>query len=639
MRAGFQVHSAAEGRAVFDLFYPDGMDSNQTFMVTFAKDPSTGAAAALIGKLYYKDELQSRLPDDLDHKRLSDAALALAIFRQQGPCGLNRLEGEFALALWDLKERCLYALRDPLGSYPLYWHQDVTGIRLGTGLLSLGRQLKSTSLDADFLASFLMFPYAFAELPAENTVFQGVQRIRPGHLVAFYPAGGIVNLRRWDWRNCTSVPREISLEAAGAEFAHLFRAAIRQRIQDGRIAAHLSGGMDSSSAVCIARRELACSRRQDKLATLSLVYQGAGLAEERRYIDKVVQQEPLEAIYVPGDDALSFQWFREDLPEHDEPYSGLFYLSAEKRLVEAAWQAGADTVLAGTGAELVAEGNRFHLADLVRRGRWRAALKEAQRWARADNEGLWPILHRYAIEPLCPPQWRGGIGPWLRRGYGRWPNLSLFSIPPWVSPSFAKAHALWRKGLDTARQISRYPAAQSFDRFALQTCSGYWASWHLAAPLGIRISRPFLDPRLIAYSLSLPREIKEIPGMPKPLLQAAMRGVLPEPIRTRRLKRSFNGIYWRGLAENLKPLESMVLQSKLGDLGLFDKSCLLEAMRQHALGIGDAMAGGRINSSLALIAWFDRYEQWLRAADKPTERHGISPAGVSSEAQRSCSIC
>ena len=51
---------------------------------------------------------------------------------------------------------------------------------------------------------------------------------------------------------------------------------------------------------------------------------------------------------------------------------------------------------------------------------------------------------------------------------------------------------------------------------------------------GIILSHPFLDPRLVAFGLSLPREVRQEPGHTKPLLAEATRGILPEPIRTRR---------------------------------------------------------------------------------------------------------
>jgi asparagine synthase (glutamine-hydrolysing) len=361
--------------------------------------------------------------------------------------------------------------------------------------------------------------------------------------------------------------------------------------------------MDSSSIVCIARDLL----KEGKLITLSLVYRLPSLAGETDYIEMVVKQGgAIKPYYLDGDAALDFQWFADKIPEHDEPYPGLFHLAMEKVLVDVASQLGVTTIFSGGGAELTMEGNRYHLADLVRQGDWNEAIREARQWANVKNQSLWSVLYPFAIEPLIPPLLREGFPTLMRRGYGRWSKLGLFAIPPWVLPDFARKYEMWGKALATLRQLHRYPIEQSFNLLGLRTAIGNWASWYLAAPVGIRICQPFLDPRAIAYCLSLPRECREIPGVPKPLLQAAMRGILPEPIRTRRLKRSFNEVYWRGLAQNLPHLEDMVRQSRIDELEIFDKSQLIQVMRQHAIGVGDVRSGSRIGSSLAAIAWFDR---------------------------------
>ncbi|MGK7947720.1 MAG: asparagine synthase-related protein [Xenococcaceae cyanobacterium] len=336
------------------------------------------------------------------------------------------------------------------------------------------------------------------------------------------------------------------------------------------------------------------------------------LAGETKYIQMVVDRGgAIEPYYLDGDAALDFQWFIDQIPEHDEPYPGLFHLAMEKVLVDLASQLGVTTIFTGGGSELITEGNRYHLADLIRQGHWNTALRTARQWSEAKNQSLWSILHQFGIEPLRPPLLRKGIPTFLRRGYGNWPKLDSFAIPPWVLPEFARKYEMRQKAGATIRQLNRYPVEQSFNLLGLRTASGNWASWYLAAPLGIRISQPFLDPRLITYCLSLPRELREIPGVPKPLLQEAMKGILPEPIRTRRFKRNFNEVYWKGLAQNLPNLEEMVRQSPIDELGIFNKSQLIRVMQQHAIGIGDVRSGSRISSSLALIAWFDQMKKTL----------------------------
>jgi asparagine synthase (glutamine-hydrolysing) len=599
MRPGFEVTLTATEKAKFNCFLPQ---FPKQMLVTLSEDSATGIAAVLMGKIYYQDNLKTHFPQAFQQDLISDVALVLAIFREYGTAGLAQLEGEFALVIFDPNTYCLLALRDPLGNYPLYWLQTKNTIRVSTNLKLLARQSQA-AINGDFLASFLMFPFAFAELASEQTAFRGIQRVLPGTLVALTPKVRATQIWSWDWQANIQPQENITPAEAGEQFTHIFRQAIRERIQFGKIASHLSGGMDSSSIVCIARELLA----PQKLVTLSLVYQMRSLVGETPYIEMVLEQGgSVEAYFVDGDAALDFGWFEGNVPEHDEPYPGLFHLKMEKVLVDRAAELGVGTILSGGGSELITEGNRYHLADLILQGQWHEALREAKQWAKAKNQSLWSILSKFGLEPSLPPLLRLGIPTWLRRGYGRWPKLGDFVIPPWIEPDFAKKWGLRDKAIATLRQLHRYPIEQSFNYLELQAAAGNWASWYLAAPSDIRISQPFLDPRLITYCLSLPRQLREVPGVPKPLLQEAMGGILPEPIRTRKYKGNFNQVYWQGLSQNLPHLEAMVRHSPIGELGLFNKDKLIEVMRQHAIGIGEVKSGSHISSSLASMAWFDQ---------------------------------
>lgn len=604
MRTGFEVILEINKQAEFNLLSPQ-QSSNES-LISFAQDSITKMAVVLIGRIYYQADLKTHFPKAFQQAFSSDAYLVLAIFCHYGLTSLEKLEGEFALVIFNPETQCLLALRDPLGSYPLYWINDGKTLRVGTNLISLARQTPQALVNGDFLASFLMFPYAFVELTTEQTAFERIRRLLPGTLLALCPDGRANKIWSWDWSKQVQPIENITLPEAGSQFVNLFRQGIKERIQDGKVASHLSGGMDSSAVVCIARDLLL----PEKLITLSMVYQMRSLRDETRYIEMVVEQGgAIAPYYLDGDAALDFQWFGDRLPEHDEPYAGLFGLAMEQMLVDLAARLKVTTIFTGSGSELITEGNRYHLADLIRQGYWNAALSTARQWSQAKNQSLWSVLHRFGIEPLLPLLLRKGISTSMRRGYGTWPKLESFAIPPWVLPSFANKYQMALKANSTIQQIGQYSVEQSFNLLGLRTASGNWASWYLAAPLGIRISQPFLDPRSIAYCLSLPRELREIPGVPKPILQEAMKGILPEPIRTRRYKRNFNEVYWRGLAQNLPHLEEMVRQSSIDELGIFDKSQLIRVMREHAVGIGDVRSGSRISSSLALIAWFDQMKK------------------------------
>lgn len=628
MKTGFEVVIRSDGQSVLRTFQPADLPEENASLVSLARDPASGQAAVVMGRLYYREEVLARLPQECRGHQASDAALALAVFRHLGARGLERLEGEFSLVVLDPEQRRVLAMRDPLGSWPLYWtaarcpDSGCRVLRVSTSLLHLRKFVPGTQLNLDFLASYLMYPQpSFTELAGEETALRSVQRVLPGSLVALGLYGQPQQLWRWDWLGDLPDYRGVTLDEAAAEFAHRFREAVRQRLLRDTVGAELSGGMDSSYTAVVARDLLATGLGQDRLPTLSLVYNRPSLASETAYIRMVLDQGgPVDPHFMDGDAALHFQWFpTESIPAHDEPFRGLYCLAQGQLSVQTAERAGVRGILTGARAELVVDGQRLGMADLLRRGRWITALRQARRWAHAQSSSLWSVLRQDALAPLVPAGLHDGVGALWRGGYGRWPSIGLHSIPPWVRPSFAKSRGMWDKGLEMLRQLQRPPLERSAMLFPLQTSGGDFRSWYLAAPRGMFVSHPYVDPRLVRFALALPSEVREIPGETKPLLQKAMRGVLPEAIRTRRWKRGCDEVYGTGLLRSLPRLEEMVRRSQVGQLGIFDTDHLLRVLRQHALGIGDAGVGGRINASLALIAWFDQFQRAPRELGMPAE--------------------
>jgi asparagine synthase (glutamine-hydrolysing) len=233
-----------------------------------------------------------------------------------------------------------------------------------------------------------------------------------------------------------------------------------------------------------------------RLTTLSSVYKGHSLAGETRYLQMVIDRGGLiDPVLIPSDEYTDYQLTAPDLPAHDEPYLWLVRQSMSRHLIHEAHQRGATTVLTGVGAELILDSSPWSIADRLREGRWRVAYREARRWAEATNTNVRDVLFgRGVIAYAGPAAMREGLVTLLRRGYGRWPKLGRFDIPPWVLPAFARAEQMWTRALAIARQFSRYPVEQSFRIAGLRATRGDWTSWFVAAPMGLRESHPFGDP-------------------------------------------------------------------------------------------------------------------------------------------------
>jgi asparagine synthase (glutamine-hydrolysing) len=460
-----------------------------------------------------------------------------------------------------------------------------------------------------------MQPCSHTELPTEQTALAGARRVLPGSIVEFGQDLPAAVRRWWSWEERIVPLAGIAVDEAGERLAELLRAAVREHLGDGPVAAHLSGGMDSSAIACLAAAEVG-RRGAGPLHTLSLVYRGLGLAGERPYIDDVIGQAGhLMPHFIEADELLDFDWFDQDLPRHDEPFDALNTLAVERRLVLQADQVGARVTLSGLGSDEVLAAQPYFLADLLRGGRWLACWRAAKALAGVWNQGVWSVLSPFALQPVRAVWSQAAPLAWLGRR-ARWPRIGWFDVPGWIRPDFSRRHGLRQLGREHARAMFGSPVNRSLERQMLAASAGDWYRWFLAAPRGLQRSHPFLDPRLVCFGLGLPEAVRAGHGELKPVLQQATRGILPESVRTRRGKRGFDEANGRGLARSLPRLEEMVREAQAAELEFLDRGELLAVLRQAAAGLGDAVARQRLGRTLALVFWLEQQRRGSRIEDR-----------------------
>jgi asparagine synthase (glutamine-hydrolysing) len=182
----------------------------------------------------------------------SDSALLLAAWERWQEACLDRLIGDFAFALWDAERRALCLARDFAGSRPLHFHASPRLFAFSSmpaGLHALPEIERAPDLD------FAARAIAAGVPPNSGSWFAGVERVRPGHLLTVSAAGA--SQRRW-WKPPAAAIRL----ADGNAYAEALRAhldeAVRARLRgQDHVAAHLSGGLDSSAVATSAAHLLA----------------------------------------------------------------------------------------------------------------------------------------------------------------------------------------------------------------------------------------------------------------------------------------------------------------------------------------------------------------------------------------------
>jgi len=537
----------------------------------------------------------------------SSAEVVLRAYRQAGVTALMRLRGDFALTLWDARTHRLLALRDPCGGYPLFWAQRPSGFALATALRPLAAATGRWAFDHVYLGAFLCASeITLSELDSTRTAYEGIARVPPGVCLAFMPRTRRVDrLAVWSWEEEVGRINVGTWSEAVRSFHERLDWSVRSRLR-GRVAAHLSGGMDSTSLCALASRALGAHTSGEALHTISLVFERSpALAAETRMIELALTR--LQAIphRIPGDAHRPFDRL-EMVPPHDEPNPTSIWTASEGAIVEVAARARCQTIMSGSGGDFALDVLPFHLADRLARLQWVRLITECAAWAEGAITSSRAIFWSYALRPLLK-----GLPGQVSRGAvyrGTWSRYDGRCLPPWLRPDFVRRHDPVGYLVDSGTQRQRCVSRRTQVALALvREHRGDWSRWYLAAPKGIAIVHPFLDPETIVFALAAGEQLPVDPYRLKPLLADAMDGLLPKEIRTRRRKIDYNDMFFTGLGANLGHLERLVSAPALADLNIVEPAILLECLQRTALGVAPlASATNRLNKALALALWLDR---------------------------------
>ena len=197
------------------------------------------------GEIYNFRELRRELESlGARFRTQSDTEVLLLAYREYGSAVVEKLNGQFAFAIWDKAEESLFAARDRLGEKPLFWARGSAGeLILGSEIKAILKSgLVQPVLDPISVDAYLALIY----VPPDRTIYQNIHALPPGH--AFYWHKGA--LRRWAyWEPHLSTEPIDESEAIGEVRRLTEQAVERQMVADTPVGAFLSGGLDSATIV------------------------------------------------------------------------------------------------------------------------------------------------------------------------------------------------------------------------------------------------------------------------------------------------------------------------------------------------------------------------------------------------------
>lgn len=537
------------------------------------------------GEIYNYKELRCDLEARGERFRTAtDTEVLLRALAFWGPeAALPRLRGMFAFLLWDELEKRLFAARDRFGIKPLYF------ARTEGGGLAFGSEIKQViglpglpaRMNLARIHDFLL--WGIADHTAE-TMFDGVRQLRGGEcLVVQTASAGPAEIQVRRWYPLRSADTSLALDEAEASerFRELLTESVRLHLRsDVPVGSCLSGGLDSSSIVCLMARELGGAGRP---RTVSACF-AEKTVDERPFMEAVIAASGSLPHWVfprpedVFDQASEITWFQ------DEPYGGTS-IHAQWHVFQAASDAGIKVMLDGQGADEQLAGYHsgfgLYSATLLRQGRVGQAAETIAARARAGVP----------------------IGGQLAR-------MGAHLLPARLAQLLRRRRAMGADWLatDAFRPFSQAPSPQDLAvaELSLPPVTDV-ASWCLAMthasnlPMllhwedrnsmahSIEARVPFLDHPLVEFSLALGNAHKFVGADTKRVLRRAMAEVLPPLVRDRRDKLGFATPETEWLRGSLREVARGAVEDTLGRWpGLIAPEPARQLMRQVLDGSGPA---------------------------------------------------
>jgi len=479
-----------------------------------------------------RGDLFSALGIDRPQEEVCDSELILKAYEKWGEQCPERLLGDFAFAIWDKRNKKFFCARDQIGVKPFYYYRSprlfafASEIKALLCLPEVPRRLNEARVAEYLVKTFedkaVTFYESILRLPPANTMSVG-----PGH------ASTRTYWALDPWHEIKMGSDDEYAEA----FRDIFTEAVRCRLRSAfPVGSMLSGGLDSSSIVCVAR-DLLSQINGQRLHTFSLIFDDVPESDERPYINAVLAKGGLEPHLVRGDQKSPLADLDKVLWHHDEPFPAPNLIPFNE-LNKAAQQHNVRVVLYGEGGDQAIGFGFGYFSELTRACRLITLARELIPLFGNDKRLAWFLLRGYIILPLLPEPALRALRALRRRSHKALLPGAL------VNPAFAERIGLseptrsWRRTesgrFRTERELHLEDLDYGKEPLGLEILDKTCAAFNQSPRY------PFYDRRLLEFCLALPSDQNIRHGYTRTVLRRAMTGMLPDKVRYRVTKGDSN---------------------------------------------------------------------------------------------------
>ena len=530
-------------------------------------------------------------------EEFTDLGLVLRVVALHGTKYIPQILGDFGFVVWDSANRTAVAACDAFAVQRLYHAKR-------NGLIVLACRAEPLALEDRYNVEHLVRLVSLTDPAPGLSVYAGVQQV-PAGSIAVVARDSLVIHPYWQAAHFERGPLSESSESEAIETCReLLTKSIRARLEPaGQTWAQLSGGLDSSTVVSLVQWLASRGEISDGLAgTVTFVDREGTGTDERHYSDAVASRWNVrnETIVEPP------TWYDERYaPQYtDQPAFDLHVYPRDRRQCELVRTAGGRVLLTGCGGDELFTGSMLLFADWLVQGRIWQALREMVRRSAIGRVSFWELAYKNALLPLLP-----GL---LQRRLVY--DADEAPAQPWLMQASLRKHALVIRSAAVPEYAG--PLGNKY-RHAIVTRAATLPNVvpHSTTADHLEVRHPFLYRPLVEFAMRLRPELRARPHAHRWVLREAMRGILPEVVRTRVGKTETADALVHSLTNERARLATLLERPILAELGIVDPRSLRAAFDATAYATSRReWMHATVMSTLAVEAWLQmRSGRWPRA--------------------------
>ncbi len=563
-------------------------------------DESKRFAIIFNGEIFNYRELRKELESKgISFFSQSDTEVLLKLYMLEKEKCLNKLNGFFAICIYDKQEQTFFLARDRYGVKPLLYLHDEDKFIFASEMKSIMQYGIEKAIDYNSLYTYLQLNY----IPAPDTIFKTVKKLLPGHYLK-------INNRQLAVDKFYTIPYQsdqtVTYESAKEKFKDLLEVSVARRlVADVPLGCFLSGGIDSSVITGLARKH------KPDLHTFSIGFKDEKFFDETNYANLVSKHFDTEHTVFSLTNNNLYEHVNSILDYIDEPFAdssaiNVYILSKETRK-------HATVALSGDGADELLGGYNKHAAH------YRVIHKSWKENLVAALEPIWKALPKsrnnsWGNKARQLSRFAEGMKLASKERYWRWAGFAtkeetIKLLHPdlqtnlWLNEFYPRRNAI----------LQSIPDKETINDILLTDTQLVLPNDMLtkvdlmSMANSLEVRTPFLDYELVNFIFSLPGEFKINASIRKRILQDAYKDFLPEKLYNRP-KKGFEVPLLKWFRREMKSLitDDLLAKKFIDEQGIFNYAEVDKLKRQlFSSNPGDVHA--RIWGLIVFQWWWRKY--------------------------------